>query len=338
MVMGHLWTRKTIKGLGVVACCSTLALGVAACSGSSSSSSASSSGSSSTSNLEETSITVGAEPVADDAALYIAQKQGYFKQAGLNVTITPVTKSTDAIPDMLKGTVDVVAGANYVSFFEAEDKGTIQLTVLADAAHCQADSFDIVALPGSGITSAASLAGKTVGVNLTGDVQTVTLNEVLKADGVNPSSVHYVEDPFPDNVESLKAHRVDAISAIEPYLTASEEQLGATSVLSQCTGPTAGFPMSGYFSTAKWSQANPNTAKAFQTAIDKAQAYADSDSQAVRSVLPTYTTITSKEADLLNLNTYPTSVDVTELKEVATLMQAQGLLAKPLNVSSMVLP
>jgi hypothetical protein len=48
--------------------------------------------------------------------------------------------------------------------------------------------------------------------------------------------------------------------------------------------------------------------------------------------------MTSKEADLLNLNTYPTSIDVTELTEVATLMQQQGLLSKPLNVSSMVLP
>ncbi|MGH3169085.1 MAG: ABC transporter substrate-binding protein [Trebonia sp.] len=332
--MRHSWTRNSTKRLGVLASCATLTLGIAACSGSSSSSS----GPTSSSGLEETHLTVGVLPIADDAPLYIAIKKGYFAQEGLTVSPVTLQASTDALPDMLRGSVDIMAGANYVSFFQAQAKGVVSLKILADATHCQASSFEVMALPGSGITSAKSLDGKTIGVNLTDNVQTLTLNDVLKADGVNPSSVHYTVVPFPDNVAALKAHRIDAFSGIEPYITAAEKQLGASSVLSQCTGPTADFPMSGYFSTASWAQKDPNTAKAFQKALDKAQAYADGDSQAVRQILPTYTTITPKDADILTLNTYPASVDVTALQQVAALMQQQGLLTKPLNVSSMVLP
>jgi len=214
----------------------------------------------------------------------------------------------------------------------------VSFKVLADATHCQADSFDVMALPGSGITGPASLAGKTVAVNLTGNVQTLTLDSVLTSNGLKASSVHYVEVPFPDMVAALKAHRVDAISAIEPYITASEEQDGAVSVMSQCTGPTSGFPLSGYFATSAWAAKYPNTAKAFQKAIDKAQALADSDPQAVRAVLPTYTAITAKTADVLNLNSYPTAVSEAALKQVATLMHSQGMLSKPLNVTSVMLP
>lgn len=343
MVMGQLWTHKSVKGLGALACCTALTLGIAACSGSSSSSSsASTSTSTSTGSgsgaLEQTHLTVGALPVVDDAGLYIAIKEGYFKQVGLTVSPVPVTVSTSAIPDMVRGTVDIIGGANYVSFFQAQASGTVSLKILADATHCKSDTFNVLALPKSGITSPKDLAGKTVAVNVTNNVQTLTLNDVLKADGVNPSAVHYKSIPFPNMIAALKDHQVDAISVVEPFVTAAEEELGAVNVVSQCTGPTANFPMSGYFSTAAWAQKNPNTAKAFQKAIDKAQALADSDPQLVRQVLPTYTKISSKAADVLNLNTYPTSVSTSAMQDVATLMRTQGMLSKPLNVNSMIFP
>jgi NitT/TauT family transport system substrate-binding protein len=296
------------------------------------------SGSSSSGGLEKTHLTVGALAVADDAPLYLAIKDGFFKQAGLTVTAVPVAQSTEAIPDMLRGSVDVIAGANYVSFFQAEAKGVVSFKVLADATHCTAGTFEVMALPGSGITTPASLAGKTVATNLTGNVQTLTLGAVLKADGTNPSSVHYVVVPFPDMVAALKAHRVDAISTIEPYITASQQQLGAVPVVSQCTGPAASFPMSGYFSTASWAQQNPNTAKAFIRALDKAQALADSDPSAVRAILPTYTQITSKTADALKLNTYPAALSAAPLQQVSSLMLSGGLLSKPLSVTPLLFP
>lgn len=297
-----------------------------------------SSGSSGSSGLEKTHLTVGALAVADDAPLYIAIKDGFFKKAGLTVTAVPVAQSTQAIPDMLRGSVDIIASANYVSFFQAEDKGVLSFKVLADATHCQPDTFDVMALPKSGITKPADLAGKTVAVNLTNNVQTLTLGAVLKQDGVNPASVHYVEVPFPDMVAALKAHRVDAISAIEPFITGSEQQDGAKPVMSQCDGPTAGFPLSGYFATSSWAQQNPNTAKAFVKALDQAQALADSNPAVVRQILPTYTKVTPGAAKALKLNTYPSALSGSAMQQVLSLMQSGGMLSKPLSVSSLVLP
>lgn len=327
--MGYFWTRRfrilVVTALAIVA---SAACGV-------SGNTASSSGSG---GLEKTHLTVGALAVADDAPLYIAIKDGFFKQAGLTVKAVPVAQSTQAIPDMLRGSVDVIAGANYVSFFQAESKGVVKFKVLADGTHCQSGTFEVMTLPGSGIRKPASLAGKKVAVNLTNNVQTLTLNTVLKKDGVNPASVQYVEVPFPDMVAALKAHRVDAISAIEPFITGSEQQDGARPVVSQCAGPTAGFPLSGYFATATWAQQNPNTAKAFTKALDKAQALADSQPSAVRKILPTYTKVTPGAAKVLKLNTYPPTVSPTAMNQVASLMLTGGLLPKRLDVSSMMLP
>lgn len=327
--MGDFWTKR----FRVTAVAALIVTAIAGCGTSGGKAGGSRSG-----GLEKTHLTVGALAVADDAPLYIAIKDGFFKQAGLDVKAVPVAQSTQAIPDMLRGSVDVIAGANYVSFFEAESKGVVKFRVLADGTHCQPATFQVMALPGSGITTPASLAGKTVAVNLTNNVQTLTLNTVLKAGGVNPASVKYVEVPFPDMVAALKAHRVDAISAIEPYITGSQQQDGARPVVSQCAGPTAGFPLSGYFATAAWAQQNPNTAKAFARALDKAQALADSQPSAVRQILPTYTKVTPGAAKVLKLNTYPATLSAGAMNQVANLMLSGGLLAKPLPVSSMMAP
>jgi NitT/TauT family transport system substrate-binding protein len=315
-----------------------VALLAAACSSSSSSSGASGSSSSaspSSGKLEQSHIVVGALPVVDDAPLYLAQKNGYFTQAGLNVTIQPVTQSTLAIPDMLHGTVAIIAGANYVSFLEAQTKGAVQFKVLVEGVNCTPDTFAIEALPSSGITSPAKLAGKKVAVNLTNNIQTLTANAVLKAAGVDPSKVTYVVTPFPNMIAALAAHRVDAISVVQPFLAGAQASDGAKTVVSSCTGPAANEPMSGYFATQSWAQQNPNTARAFQTAMLKAQAYANANPAAVKSILPTYIKISAQAASHVTLGTFPSTLDPAVLQQIITLMKGGGLSTGSLNPSSL---
>src|SRR5258708_22001955 len=111
--------------------------------------------------LEKTHLTVGALPVVDSVGLYLAIKNGYFKQEGLTVTADPVAKSPDAIPLMEQGKVDIIAGANYVSFFQAQltSGGKLQFKVLVDGTSCGPDTFDVLAMPRSGINSPAPPAG-----------------------------------------------------------------------------------------------------------------------------------------------------------------------------------
>ena len=294
-------------------------------SGSSGSTSSGSSASPSSAKLEQSSITVGALPVVDSAGLYLANKLGYFKQQGLTVKIAPVTQSTQAIPDMLHGTIAIIGGANYVSFIEAQAKGTAQFKVVAEGVTCKPNTFGVAALPSSGITKPADLAGKTVAVNLTNNIQTLTLNAVLKADGVDPSKVKYVVIPFPNMVTALKAKQVNAISAVEPFLGGALAADGAKQVVSSCDGPVANMPMSGYLATSAWTQKNPNTAKAFQTALLKAQAYANANPSAVKAIVPTYTKVTAAQANALPLNNYPSTLDPAEMTKVITVMKSGGL-------------
>jgi NitT/TauT family transport system substrate-binding protein len=325
----------------VAATLAVTAILVTACSTSSSSSSTPSasasstaSGTSSASTAATTSIVVGALPVLDTAGLQVAIKEGFFKQAGLDVTVKSVAQSTVAIPDLLHGSIDVIGGGNYVSFLEAQANGAFPVQFLAPAVDCTASDYGVVALPSSGITSASGLAGKTVAVNLTKNIQTLTTDAVLKSEGVG--AVSYVQIPFPDMVSALKAGRVSAISVVEPFLAAALKA-GGKLVASTCTGPTADFPMSGYITTQTWSQQHPAAAKAFQQALEEGNAYADAHPSVVRSVLPTYTSLTAQAAATVPLGTYPGTLTTSSLQSIATLMKSGGLTA-PSDVSSLVLP
>jgi NitT/TauT family transport system substrate-binding protein len=288
--------------------------------------------------LEKTHLTVGALPIVDSVGLYLAIKNGYFQQEGLTVTADPVAKSPDAIPLMEQGKVDIIAGANYVSFFQAQlaSAGKLKFKVLVDGTTCGPDTFNVLALPNSGINSPAQLAGKTIAVNLVNNIQTLLTNTALRAANVNPATVHYKLVPFPKMAAALKAHQVDAISAVEPFITGAELSEGAQNILSTCTGPTASFPISGFIATQAWTQKYPNTARAFQIALDRGQALADSNRADVEQALTGYIKgLTSQEAAIVNLGQFPTTLDSTHLQRVASLMATGGLVGQQFSVQPM---
>jgi NitT/TauT family transport system substrate-binding protein len=313
-----------------------VALLIVACSSSSSSSGASTSPSassgSSSGKLEKSSIVVGTLPVIDVAPLFIAIKNGYFTQQGLNVKTLPGLQSTAALPDLLHGVIDILAG-NYTSYFEGDARKVFSVDVVGEALDCVPGDFEILTLPGSGITTAAGLAGKTIAVNLTSNIQTLATDAILKADGVTGKPT-YVPIPFPDMAAALKDHRVDAISVVEPYLSGAEHSVGAVPVMSQCQGPTAGFPISGYFASTSWLAKYPNTAHAFQRGMRRAQAYANANPQAVKAILPSYIKITAAAAAHVSIGTFPPTINVSSLQQLADLMRADGMLASPLQISN----
>ena len=304
---------------------------LAACTSSGSSNSATTA----SAHLERTTITVGALPVVDSAGLYLARQNGYFQQAGLTVKIQQVTQSPLAIPEMKSGKIDVVAGANYVSFFQAAKVKNLPVKLLVDGESCTNDTFDVLALPGSGITSPAALAHKKIAVNITNNIQTMLTNTALEAAGVNPASVQYVKVPFPEMTDALKHGVVDAISVVEPFITENELKLGAQPVMSTCTGPTANFPISGFFALSSFTKKYPNTARAFVAALERGQALADSNRAAVEEILPSYIPkLTANQAAVVNLGQYPTNLDTTHLQRVADAM-AKANLAPGFKVNSL---
>ena len=165
------------------------------------------------------------------------------------MTVKPLAKTPLGIQALRTGQADVLVGGNFPTMLEDDASGVLKVRILVEGYQGGPNVMDVLTLPDSHITDAAALAHRSVAVNLANGIQTLTLNRVLSAEGVNPATVDYKVIPFPAMAAALKNHQVDAIDVLEPFLTQAELSDGAFPVVDQLTGPTEALPISGTFTT-----------------------------------------------------------------------------------------
>jgi NitT/TauT family transport system substrate-binding protein len=291
----------------------------------------------STGGLEKTNLTIAAVPTASSAGLYVAQNRGLFRQEGLNVKIVRISAGANVTPDLLNGSLDVVNGA-YAGFIQAQVHGAGKFHILADGYAGAPHVDEVVVLPSSGITSARQLAGKTIAVNALGSVAQLLVSSALSAQGVSPSSVHFVAMGFPAMPAALQKHRIDAAYLVEPYLSQAEEQTGGEELLDVNSGATQDFPINGFAATVQWCQKYPKTAAAVARALDEGQAMAAANRTVVQTALLHYTTISKQIAAVMALGAFPATVNSVHLQRVPDLMHSFGVLKQNFNINVMTKP
>jgi NitT/TauT family transport system substrate-binding protein len=292
-------------------------------------------------------VTIAAVPGVDNVPLFLAQHDGLFQQAGLNVDIKTYTSVTAEVKDLQSGRVDIAAG-DYGPFLYAESQAkTAGIKIVADGYDATAGVLEVLTLPTSGINTPPDIGGKRIGTPDTADLPTAAggpdslataaTTSVLRSYGVNMATVRF--DPMAESAEvaALKHHQVPAILVTEPYIYQAETQLGAIEVLDACSGATATLPLSGYFATSGWSQGHATALADFRSALGQAQSSA-AMSGPVQGVLHSYTGMTRLEASVVTVGNYPATTDVDNLQRVAQLLSDQGVLSNPVAISKQLLP
>ncbi|WP_214326208.1 ABC transporter substrate-binding protein [Nonomuraea sediminis] len=301
--------------------CAALCLALTACSGQSGSGG----------GLEKPTIKVGILPIPDDAALFIANSKGYFKQEGLTVQPVVIQGGAAALPQIKSGALDVSI-SNYVSTFLAASKGE-KIRSLGGLYQAAPNTFDLMVGKDSPVKTVADLKGKTILVNTLNNVGTLAVTTTLKAAGLSAGDVKFAEKPFPDMANAVAAGQADAAWMPEPFITATQAQ-GFTKLADTMVNETADLPVAAWIATDDWVKNNPKTLAAFKRAITKAQQLAASDRKEVEAVLPTYTKIDAATASKITLGVFPVSVDSGKLQKVADLMKEYGYLQAPIDVKT----
>ncbi|MCK2221549.1 ABC transporter substrate-binding protein [Actinomadura sp. ATCC 31491] len=309
----------------------------AACSSGGGATTASAPPAASNGGLEKTKIKVATLPAIDSAALYVAIDQGLFEKEGLEVTPQVVQAAPEAIPMLLNGEIDAMFG-NYVSMFQAQDKGTLKLRILAEGSRAAPDSLSIMVLPTSPIKTPKDLEGKTINVNVLHNFQELALTQVLKANNVDPASIKYVQVTFQNIMPSWKSGQIDAAYLGEPMVTAATSTMGARKILDPASGPAAEFPISGYVSTQEWYDKNPHVAAAFQRAIHNAAKLMENNREVVSKVLPTFTQIDAATAATVTFPYFSGNDNPVRLQRVADWMLEAHWLNKAIDVKSLMSP
>lgn len=283
---------------------------------------------------EKTDLRVGVLPIVGAVPLTLGVNDGLFSRAGLTVTPQRIQSGALSLPALVAGEFDILF-SNYVSAIAAKAEN-IDVVIIAEASRAQPDNFGVVALADSPFNQPAALVGRTIGVNALNNIATLTISSVLGVNGVVPEQVSFVEIPFPEMTTALEARRVDAAFLPEPFLTTAKRSLGVKTVFDPASGPTAGLPVDGYVVTREFADRNPNTIRAFRSALADAQRRCE-DRSVLEPLLVQSTRVDPEIAPLISASTYPTTINATSIQRVADLMLQFGAIANPVDVNQMII-
>lgn len=140
-------------------------------------------------------VTVGANGFLSDAALYIAQRKGYFSKQGLNVKLIQMSGGGLMTVPLATGDLDVGGGSLSAGLYNSALRG-IYTRIVADKSRPTkfSTSLQLIlrkALQGK-VKTTADLKGLRIGMNGTWGAPASSLNEILKAGGLKFSDVQVV--------------------------------------------------------------------------------------------------------------------------------------------------
>jgi NitT/TauT family transport system substrate-binding protein len=157
---------------------------------------------------------------------------------------------------------------------------------------------------------------------------------VVRKDGGDPSTISYVELPFPDIAAAVAKGDVDAGQVVEPFLTIATGQ-GDRQVVSNYAATDPDLTVGMYFTSKQYATQNTKTVNGFTAAMKKSTAYAAAHPDEVRAILSTYTKIDPEVQKNLVLPRWPTSVDRDSVKLLGDLATKDGLITKSLDLDAL---
>jgi NitT/TauT family transport system substrate-binding protein len=227
-------------------------------------------------------------PADSSAVVYYALDLGYFKDANLDVKITPMTNSGAIIAAIAGGGGDI--GNSVVgSVTDARAKG-IPVLFFAPAGLYDAVSptAALVVPEGSPIKKAADLSGKVVAVSGLNDLTYYATRAWIDKNGGKSADVKYIELPFPAMAAALDQKRIDAAYIIDPFLTAAT---GVRSIGRAAESVAPRYQATGWIANEAWLAAHGDIALRYGVAIHRAAVWANAHQKESAAILTKYTKI-----------------------------------------------
>jgi NitT/TauT family transport system substrate-binding protein len=279
-------------------------------------------------------IKLGLLPFSESLAAVIADRQGYFKEEGLEVEISKFDSGAIAVPVLQSGRLDIVLSST-VSTIQAIEQG-LDTMVLAPGAIVRTappDTTTAVLVRKGSIKSPKDLEGKRVAVNVINSTAWLHAVAFLEKRGVDRTAVRFSEVPFPQMNDPLLNGQLEAIVQVEPFRSA---------LMATDKAEVAGWPyvetapntdITQYIALTPWVQKNRATAEKFVRAVIKGAKFAASNEAVTREINQQFTNLNPALKDRVLLPLLGTAVNLSEMNHTMGMMVKYGLLKAPLDLS-----
>jgi len=242
-------------------------------------------------------IGVGGKSLIYYLPLTIAERNGYFKQEGVDVEIPDFPGGAKALQALLGGSVDLVSGA-YEHTISQQAKGQAIEALVLQGQY----SAIVLAMPkakAAAYKSPADLKGMKIGVTAPGSSTNMFVNILLAKANLKPDDVSIIGvGAGAGAVAIMKRGEIDAISNLDPVIAQLESDGTAVPVVDTRTPKGMQEVYGGAYAAGciyappEFAQKNPRTAQAVVNAIVRALRFLQQSSldQIVAAVPPEYYT------------------------------------------------
>ena len=211
-------------------------------------------------------------PNTNHTGLYVAQELGYFKEAGLAVEIV---QSPEDGAEVLVASGKAQFGVSFQdSLAPAFTEGNA-LPITAVASVIQHNTSGIISRKGEGMDVPKGMEGKSY-ATWNGSIELATLKAVVEGDGGDFNKVELIPSTVTDEVSALKTKSVDSIWIFYAWAGVKTELEGLETdyFAFKDINPVFDYYTPVIISGNKFLQENPDTAKAFLSALSKGYQYA----------------------------------------------------------------
>ncbi|KQZ15088.1 ABC transporter substrate-binding protein [Mesorhizobium sp. Root554] len=172
---------------------------------------------------EKTTLTlgVGGKPLLYYLPLTIAERKGFFKEEGLDVTINDFAGGSKSLQALVGGSVDVVTGA-YEHTIRMQDKGQ-DITAVCDLGRFPGIVIAVRKNLEGEVKSVADLKGRKIGVTAPGSSTALMLQYALLKNGLKAEDASIIGiGGGAGAVAAMKSGEIDGISNLDPVIAQLE--------------------------------------------------------------------------------------------------------------------
>ena len=255
-------------------------------------------------------INVGLARLATDIALFVADKRGYFKAEGLDVTLINFQSAAVMVVPITSGDIDVMAGAASAGLYNGLARGLdIRLVASKVTTPKGYTSQTLIVrrdLVESGkVKTVADLKGLKLANAAPGTAAMGTLNRMMRGAGLTLKDVDMVNLAYPQMVAALRNGAVDAALPAEPFTMEAVKSGAAVALMKDSDAypghEIASIMMAGRLirdrkpAAVKFMRAFLRGARDHNDALDANGFFTGEKGEAIISILTEYTPIKDRE-------------------------------------------
>lgn len=282
------------------------------------------------------SVTVGVIPILDVAPIYLGDKQGFFRERNIELSLKQAEGGAAIVPAVVSKEYQF-GFSNVISLLLAHKEGLPVKVVSNGTNSTGEDGKDFAGLfvkADSPIKTPKDLEGKTVAANTLQNIVDTSVRASVRKDGGDPSKVKFTAIPFPEQPSALAAGDVDAVFVVEPFQQAVVD-FGGRKIASSYVDAAADLAVALYFTSQQLATENPDLVKRFTEAMAESLSYADSHPAEARAILSDYTKIDPKLIETLTLPKWPAEINRESVQTLADLALEDGLLKEAADVNAL---